>query len=177
MNAGRKTPTVVGSQSVPRGTHTSRSRTSNGGLVHQKAHQKVQCGLIDLCCTWGCPPAVMLDVEGFHRHLTTRPPRDEQRWSSGSQVPVPACVHHDGGRASDLNQSAPSQAEGAVLFDAVEDDQRGSGRTAPEPLFSLSPFESPTLSCPSPRVVGEAALVGDDRQLRWAAARGVSDER
>ena len=108
--------------------------------MHQKADQKVQCGLIDLCCTWGCPPAVMLDVEGFHWHLTTRHPRDEQRWSSGSQVPVAACVQHDGGRASNLNQSAPSQTEVGVFFDGVEDNQRGSGRTAPEPPSSLSPF-------------------------------------
>jgi hypothetical protein len=167
MNASRKTPTVVGSKSVPRGTHTSRSRTSNARSVHQKADQKVQPRLIDLCCTSGCPPVVMLDVEGFHRHLTTRPPRDEQRGSSGSQVPVAACVQHDGGRASDLNQSASSQREGVVFSDGVEDNQRGSGWTVPEPRSSLSPFESPTPSCPSPRVAGQAALVGDDRELRW----------
>jgi len=167
MNVGRKTPNVIGSQSVPRGTDARHSRRSPGGLVHQKADQKVQHGLIDLCCTSGCPPAVMLDVEGFHRHLTTRPPRDEQRWSSGSQVPVPACVQHDGGRASDLNQSAPSQRKGAVLPDGAEDNQRGSGRSAPEPPSSLSPFESPTPSCPSLRVAGQAALAGDDRHLRW----------
>jgi hypothetical protein len=71
MNACRRSPGVIGSKSVLRGTHTWHSRSSDAGLVHQKADQKVPHRLIDLCCTSGCPPGVMLDVEGWKRHLTT----------------------------------------------------------------------------------------------------------
>ena len=172
MNAGRNTPNPVGAESVPRGTRTSHLRDSCGGLVQQKVHQKVQHGLLDFCGTSGCPPAVMLDVEGYHRHLTTRPPRDERKGSSGSQVPVPAWVQHDGGRASNLQQSATSRREIAVVSDGGKENQWGRGRTAPEPLSSLSPFDPPLPPAPPPGSAAELRWLTTTASRAGASARG-----